>query len=153
MEKIIPNNTEVLIFNNKKNHNKNLNEINYIKGKIISSKLSHDLSHHGSPWQVQIYTILGEDGKEYKGTYGSAIIGDNFIRTIEDHIKHIKSTINDNKKQINDLQNEINLLWVKMIDLQNINQNNKEEKAKEFETNNLTNTGPVLKKTKNNDKQ
>ena len=79
MKEIIPNGTDVLIFIDNKNYNEKTSEINFIKGKIISSKQSDDLSYHGSPWYEQIYTALGENGEEYKATYGSAVINNTFI--------------------------------------------------------------------------
>lgn len=124
MSKIIPNGTEVLIFENNENTSYNcLDETNFIKGIIISSKESDDLSHHGSPWYVQIYTIIGENGYTYNATYGSAVINNFYIRTVKDHIKHIKQVIKNNKDKINvlneqnyDLINTINSLMQMELD-------------------------------------
>lgn len=131
MKEIIPNGTEVLVFIDNKNYNQKLSEIDFVKGKIISSKESDDLSYHGSPWYEQIYTVLGEDGKEYKATHRMAVINNTFIRTIEDHIGYIKLAMKENLKKIDDLKNKNNLLYDTMNEL--INYNREKEDKQNFE--------------------
>ena len=79
MEKIIPNGTEVLIFKYIREWGPNQDDENYTVGTIQSSKTSDDLSVHGSPYYVQIYEVLGTDGKKYIGTYGTGLIGNSFF--------------------------------------------------------------------------
>ena len=101
MDKIISNGTEVLIFSeNKNNDSKILEKKKSIKGVIISSKKSEDLSYHGSPWYEQIYTVLGDNGKTYEATYGSAnsLIGNVYILTVDHYIKYINHLIEENNK-------------------------------------------------------
>lgn len=177
MEQIIPNGTEVLIFIDNKCCNNKQSELDFIKGKIISSRESND-------WDEQIYTVLGENRCEYKATYGSAFINDTFIRTIEDHIEYIKLSIKQNLEKIDDLKNENNSLYDVMNELINYNKEKQnfevlavpcdrafvvsrekteeflsvkpdpeirkqqEEMAKIFKINNLFDEGPVLKKKK-----
>ena len=105
MEKILPNGEEVSIFkiSNGKEEEK------YIKGIILSSRYSHDLSHHGSPWYEKIYDVRGEDGNIYTGTCDHDYIGNYvFFRTPEDYIKYLQDKINTNYLAIYDLthQNE-----------------------------------------------
>ena len=99
---IIPNGTEVLIF--KQFMEGGRDDENYIIGIVQSSKISDDLSYHGSPWYEQIYEVLGEDGKRYRGTYGSCWIGNCFIRTKEDHISILRHRIINNEEEILKLQ-------------------------------------------------
>lgn len=106
MNEIILNGTEVLIFRDMRKYQEKLDDTNFIKGTIISSKESCDLSHHGSSWYEQIYTILGEDDKQYIATYKDAYVTDFFIRTIDDHIKCISSSIKNNIEQIESLENK-----------------------------------------------
>ena len=103
MKNIIPNNTEVLIFNSHMDFDSQL-DATLIEGRIISSYESDDLSQHGSPWTEQIYSVQGEDGKIYKGTYGSPIIGSHYFMTIEDFKKNIVNRIQYNNEVIKDLQ-------------------------------------------------
>lgn len=103
MDKIISNGTEVLIFSESKNNDsKILEKKKSIKGVIISSKKSEDLSYHGSPWYEQIYKVLGEDGKEYTGTYGKGSVfnGNMFFRTKEHQIYVLNLKISKNKEEI-----------------------------------------------------
>ena len=102
-EKIIPNGTEVLIFFNSKN---DYEEERFIKGVIISSKESEDLSYHGSPWYIQIYKIKGENGQIYEATHQSPLFGAFYIRTIEGYLAYLEYKIKENKKKINDIENE-----------------------------------------------
>lgn len=109
MDKIISNGTEVLIFSeNKNNDSKILEKKKSIKGVIISSKKSEDLSYHGSPWYEQIYTVLGYNGKTYEATYGStnSLIGNVYILTVDHYIKYINHLIEENNKKMIDLQTE-----------------------------------------------
>ena len=103
MDKIISNGTEVLIFSeNKNNDSKILEKKKSIKGVIISSKKSEDLSYHGSPWYEQIYIVLGDNGKTYEATYGSAnsLIGNVYILTVDHYIKYINHLIEENNKKM-----------------------------------------------------
>ena len=102
MKEIIPNGTNVLIFNKVDSQGIN-DETKFIKGVIIDSRESQDLAYHGSSWYEQIYKVQGEDGKIYTGTYGSAFVGDFYIRTLSDYLKRIRFLIEDNHKKINDL--------------------------------------------------
>lgn len=107
MDKIISNGTEVLIFSeNKNNDSKILGKKRPIKGVIISSRKSEDLSYHGSPWYEQIYIVLGDNGKTYEATYGSAnsLIGNIYILTIDHYIEYINYLIEENNKKMIDLQ-------------------------------------------------
>ena len=111
MNEIIPNGTQVLIFYVPKGHlPQNSDEAKFIKGVIVSSHESEDLSYHGSPWYVQIYTIIGDDGEEYRATHNSALIGSYLFRTPDEQITRIKFAIEDNYKRINDINRENNML-------------------------------------------
>ena len=108
MEKIIPNGTKVLIYKYIREWGPNQDDENYIVGTIQSSKTSDDLSTHGSPYYVQIYEVLGTDGKKYIGTYGTGLIGNSFFRTIQDHINFLKRKISRNNESILELQEKNN---------------------------------------------
>ena len=104
MEKVLPNDEEVLIFKVSNNTKEN----DYIKGKIISSRESNDLSHHSSSsWYETIYDVRGEDGHLYTGTYNRDYIDKYvFFRTTEDHIKYLQEKINRNYRKIYELNSE-----------------------------------------------
>ena len=107
MDKILQNGEEVLIF-----HISNgIEEDRYIKGTIISSRESEDLSHHSSSsWYETIYDVRGENGYLYTGTYNHDYIGKYvFFRTPEDYIEYLRKKINKNYKKIYDIncENEI----------------------------------------------
>lgn len=116
MEKIIPNGTKVLIFKYVRACGPNQDDENYIVGTVKSSRMSDDMSIHGSSKYVQIYEVLGEDGKRYIGTYGSGTIGNSFFRTKEDHIKMLKRKQSINREKILKLQ-EKNFEYDKQISL------------------------------------
>ena len=98
MEKMVyENGTDVLIFNYVPYWKKEQNYDSYIRGKIIDSELSDDLSYHGSSWQVVNYTVLGEDGNKYYGNYKDPVIGDSFFMTDEDYITFLKGKIKSNE--------------------------------------------------------
>ena len=104
MEKIIPNGTQVLIFKYIREWGPNQDDEHFTVGSVQRSKPSNDLSHHGSPWCVQIYEVLGNDGIIYTGTYGTGLVGNNFFRTKEDHIEILKRKISSNEETIFQLQ-------------------------------------------------
>lgn len=104
MEKIIPNGMEVLIFKYVKEWGFSQNDEDYVVGVVQSSGLSDDLSPRGSGYYVQVYEVLGEDGKIYRGTYGDCLIGNSFFRTKEDHINVLKRKIACNTDKISKLQ-------------------------------------------------
>ncbi len=109
MDKILENGTEVLIFNYISGGLYKDME-HYIRGNIIKSEMSDDLSYHGSPWYVVNYTVLGEDGNEYFGNYGEHTLGDNYFMTEEDYINYLKGSIQINNERILKIKEENNEL-------------------------------------------
>lgn len=110
MDKIIPNGEEVLLFRESQDiHHKNVNKTKYIKGVVVSSRDSENLSYHGSEWYERIYTIIDDEGKSYEATYNRAYIGPFYIRTIKEHIVNLRETIQDNYDKMRELyaDNEI----------------------------------------------
>ena len=106
MDKVLPNGEEVLIFHIYNNEERK----EYIKGKILSSRESNDLSFHSSSsWYETIYEVIGENGYLYTGTYNHDYIGKYiFFRTPDDHIKYLQEKINANYKKIYDINCENN---------------------------------------------
>ena len=102
----VPNGTEVLIFDYISEWGTDQNYDRYIKGKIIKCELSDDLSYHGSSWHVYNYTVLGEDGREYFGNYGSPVLGGHFFLTKEGLIKVFKNKMAWNQRNIDKLVKE-----------------------------------------------
>ena len=112
--KKIPNGTNVLIFSEK---NYDIDKTNFIKGIIINSKEVNNFYHQGSTWNEQLYTVLGEDGEKYEGTYGNAYVGEFFIKTIDDYIKNIGKSIEENNKLISCLNENNKILYQTIISL------------------------------------
>lgn len=112
--KKIPNGTEVLIFSEKDYY---IDKTKFIKGIIINSKEINDFYYQGSTWNEQLYTVLGEDGKNYEGTYGNAYVGEFFIKTIADYIKNVGISIEENNKQISNLHKKNEILYQTIISL------------------------------------
>ena len=106
MEKIIPNGTKVLIFNYNPSYSPKQDERHLIMGIIKESETKEISTLHGSPWNVQAYKVLGEDGTLYYGTYDKGIVGNNYFRTIEDHIEFIKNIIKSNYETISELNDK-----------------------------------------------
>lgn len=104
METILQYGEEVLIFK----VSNNMKEDEFIKGKVINSRESNDLSHHSSSsWYETIYDVRGEDGHLYTGTYNRDYIDKYvFFRTTEDHIKYLQEKINRNYRKIYELNSE-----------------------------------------------
>ena len=104
MDKALPNDTEILIFH----VSDNIKENGFIKGRIIGSKKMSDLSLLSSKARHGIiYTVLGENGYLYTGTYDRNIIESNFFfRTPEDHIRYLQEKINRNHRRIYDINRE-----------------------------------------------
>ena len=100
MEEPLEIGTEVLIFNDGNDWDSNQEIEDYIRGTIIKSEMSDDLSYHGSPWYEYYYTVVGENGREYFGRYGS------YFKTEEGYIGYLESYIVDNEKQILKLEKE-----------------------------------------------
>lgn len=112
--KKLPNGTEVLIFSEK---DFDIDKINFIKGIIINSRETNDFYYQGSTWNEQLYTVLGEDGKKYEGTYGNAYVGEFFIKTIDDYIKNVGISMEKNNKLISNLHKKNEILYQTIISL------------------------------------
>ena len=113
MKKVIPNGTNVLIFNKTDSQEKN-EETKFIKGVIINSWKADDLVYQGISWNGQIYEVQGEDGKIYKVTYGNAIIGDFYIKTLVYYLKQIRVLMENNREKIDDL-NTKNVIFTNLL--------------------------------------
>lgn len=100
MDKELNIGDEVLIFNYIPEWGIQQNYEQFIKGKVIKSEMSDNLSYHGSSWHVKNYRVLGEDDKEYYGNYKHPHLGNSFFMTIEDYIYYLKSKIINNKEEI-----------------------------------------------------
>lgn len=103
MEKILPNGTEVLIFQNRRIEG---NDYEYTKGVVVSSELSDDLSRHGSPWYEQIYTVEDKEGNKYRGCHGQGVSGDSYFRTQLEQVEFLQYQIERNNDKIKKLQGE-----------------------------------------------
>lgn len=81
-----------------------------LKGTIIDSYLSDDLSYHGSSMYEVIYVVLGEDNNIYKGVYGRCIssISDYYFKTEKDYLLYLKGIIKHNIDRIDLLKKENN---------------------------------------------
>ena len=100
---IVENGEEVLIFSKY-----GFNTIPKMKGVIISSKESYDLSQHGSPWTQRVYNVVGDDKMVYFGTYGCASVWDYYFRTRQNFIYYLEGLIESNNKKIEELEEQNN---------------------------------------------
>ena len=116
---IIANGTEVLIFKYVREWELNQDDENYICGIVQSSKISDDLSWHGSSWNELIYEVLGEDGNIYIGTYGRGIIGNSFFRTKEDQISILRNRITNNEQEMLKIKEKNDIYFKQIIELEN----------------------------------
>ena len=91
---------EVLIFNYRRELGPTQDESEYKRGIVTKIGLSEDLAAHGSVWQERLFTVLGEDGHNYFGTYGEGSIGGSFFRTPEDQVKVLKMRQEQNDEKI-----------------------------------------------------
>lgn len=99
MDKKLSIGEEVLRFR-KKNYSPEYSLEPYVVGTVLSSRMSHDLSYHGSPWYEEIYEVLGEDGSVYIGNYGSAITHDSYFLRREDYIRYLSYVQKKNRENI-----------------------------------------------------
>jgi hypothetical protein len=68
---------QVIIHHYIADENKNKNLIN---GRVLKIEESEDLSHHGSPWYEECYTVKGDDGRIYFGTYNMDYLRDGYCQ-------------------------------------------------------------------------
>ena len=101
MEKNLKIGDQVLIF--ERRYQSRLGIEPYKKGIVISHQKADELSVHGSPWSVDLYKVMGEDKKEYIGSYGHSIIGNAYYYTIEDYIDYLNYKIKENNREIEEL--------------------------------------------------
>ena len=106
MSKILSVGDEVLVFRYVSTWGPKQDYEHYIKGTIISSELSDDLSYHGSSWNEMTYTVLGEDGYTYFGNYMYPILGSSFFLTGSDYTSYLENQISSNQREIETLENK-----------------------------------------------
>lgn len=113
-EDLIPNGTEVYVFHGSSNNNiEGFEDGAYIKGTIVGHRVSENLStdyYRDSAWCEFIYSIVGENGKTYEATYGSALIGSFFIRTQKDFLRYLVTAIKDNLIKATELNKQNKIL-------------------------------------------
>ena len=113
MEERLKNGEEVLIFRNVSDIYEQT-ESDFIKGTIIYSYKSKNLSYKKDPFYVWIYKVMGEDNKEYECSNGMIIYGTDYMMKPIDYLKKIRSMLLDNHHEIKRLE-EINKSLVKTI--------------------------------------
>lgn len=106
MDKVLNVGDEVLIFEYIREWGIDQDDEHYIRGNVVKSEMSDDLSYHGSPWHVMNYTVLGEDGNLYFGNYEHPILGNSFFMTQEDYIRYLEGKIDNNQKKILEINEE-----------------------------------------------
>ena len=127
MDKILNIGDEVLIFRYIRGWRKNQDYENFIRGKVLKSELSEDLSYHGSSIYVWNYTVLGEDNQEYFGNYGHPHFGNCFFMKQEDYIHCLERKIANNQMKILEI-NEENQKFKEMIEKVQIREEKEEVK-------------------------
>ncbi len=109
-EDLISNGTEVYVFHgSSNNHVEGFEDGAYIKGTIVGHRVSENLSvggYDGPMWCEYIYSIVGENGRTYEATYGSALVGSFFIRTQKDFVKYLTAEIRENMIRVAELNKE-----------------------------------------------
>lgn len=102
MEKKLNIGDKVLIFTGR---NKSKDGIKpFIKGKVIKKSKSDDLAYHGSPWIVDVYKVVGEDGNTYTGCYKDNTVGDSSFWTIEDYKDYLKRVVEHDDVRIREIE-------------------------------------------------
>ena len=124
MKKELEIGDEVFIFQYIHEWGINQNYEHFIKGKVIRKELSNDLSYHGSPWYVENYTVLGEDGITYFGNYKHPTLGNSFFMTQEDYIHYLERKISNNQEKILVIDEENHKIRAMIENVQKIKTNN-----------------------------
>lgn len=101
---IIENGTEILIFKYVPEKKINQDYEHFIRGKIIESEILSEVSYNTYPWYVPRYTLLGEDGIIYYGSYKYPSFGDSFFMTEEDYVLFLKNKVSLNNEKISRLE-------------------------------------------------
>ena len=105
MKDVIPNGTQVLIFNDlKKGESESLGDLDYVKGTVVSS-----LDCENNLYEI-VYNVIDETGRSYLATYGSSAIGPFFIRTGADYTNYIRARLMYNNDKISCLNRENEVL-------------------------------------------
>lgn len=118
MEERLKNGEEVLIFRNVSDVYLQ-KEIDFIKGIIISSEISKNLTgNKEKPSFTWVYTVIGEDEKKYTCCNGMIIYGNDFIRRPIDYLKDLRERYKNNLLEINRLKdiNEKYAATIEVID-------------------------------------
>lgn len=126
MEEKKPAGTEVLIFKHVREWGPKQDNIHFKKGIIQNSFLTEDLATHGSPVFKNFYTVLGEDGCLYFGTYGEGTIGGSFFRTKEDHQAYLSNEIRILQEKRASIDNQIEKLREMIVELTPKKEQNKD---------------------------
>lgn len=113
MEERLMNGEEVLIFRNASDIYEQC-ESDFIKGYIIYSYKSKNLSYNKKPYYIWIYRVMGEDNMEYECANGMIIYGTDYMMRPIDYLKKVRSMLVNNVNEINRLE-EINKSLVKTI--------------------------------------
>lgn len=125
MDKVLNIGDEVLIFRYICEWGINQDYECFIKGIVVKSEMSDDLSYHGSPRYVMNYYVLGEDGREYFGNYKKPTLGDSFFMTRWDYIDYLENEMAINYKEILEI-NEKNRKIQEMIENVQIKESKRE---------------------------
>ena len=102
-EVIYEKGTEVFIFKYVRGF-KELKIDEFIMGEVVTSKMSDDLSFHGSSYYVMNYTVLGKDCNVYFGNMEYPTQGNSFFMTKDMYIKHWIDREKKNNEKIEEIR-------------------------------------------------
>lgn len=82
---------EVLIF-----RNQDINVLEpYIKGIVVNYQRRNNILINNRYWNLDVYTVLGEDKKEYIGSYPASEVMGIYFQTRKEYIDYLKSIRKD----------------------------------------------------------
>ena len=113
MSQNIEKGTQLLIFKSSLSDKKNsryLYYLNFIKGTVINTSYEDNKYDNES---YKIYTVLGSDGKKYKGEYGdySDLPNEYFFLTLDDYTEKLKSIMQRKIEETNQIKSDLNMLF------------------------------------------
>ena len=125
----------LLIFKNPSSHKKYSRDMyytNFIIGKVIDIKF--DCNKYNDE-TYKIYTVLGSDGKEYKGEYGdySDFPDKYFFLTLDDYKESLKNIMQSKIDEARKIMSELNKfadVYEKLSEISNEKSNEKSNRKK-----------------------
>lgn len=92
----------------------------FFRGKVVDCGLLKDTAFHGSPWFIDVYKVLGDDGQTTLNCYRDNVTGKAFCYTDQEAVVPLEFMILKSEDEINQYRQLVSQIIENDVPLQRV---------------------------------